>query len=158
MSMLDTKMTRFEVRGSRKEERGFSHRDLIVWQKAMQLVSSVYRFSQSFPQDERFGLTSQMRRAAVSVPSNIAEGRSRSSRKDFAQFLHTALGSFAELETQLEIAQNLNFGDAREYVACITLVEEVRRMLLALVAKLKGDFKPRTSNLEPRTFSRKHHA
>src|SRR3989344_5154634 len=113
------KMSRLEIRGSSEKQRGFSHRDLIVWQKSMKLVSLVYTFSKEFPADERYGLTSQMRRAAVSVPSNIAEGRSRSSRKDFAQFLHISLGSVAELETQIEIAKNLSFGHNQGYTACM---------------------------------------
>ncbi len=150
--MPENKMTRFEVRGASKGQRGFSHRDLIVWQKSMQLVSIVYSFSKEFPADERYGLTSQIRRSAVSIPSNIAEGRSRSSRKDFAQFLHISLGSVAELETQIEIAKDLSFGNNQGYTACMELLGEVRRMLLALITKLKSEqiSAPRTSNLEPR--------
>ncbi|MDP1707258.1 MAG: four helix bundle protein [bacterium] len=143
------------MRGSSDTARGFSHRDLIVWQKSLELVTSVYRFSKLFPDDERFGLTSQIRRAAVSVPSNIAEGRSRGSRKDFAQFLHIALGSLAEVETQLDIARNLSFGNALGYDKSMELLGEVRRMLLALLNKIKNKEigQPRTSNLEPRTYS-----
>ena len=148
------KMSRLEIRGSSEKQRGFSHRDLIVWQKSMKLVSLVYTFSKEFPADERYGLTSQMRRAAVSVPSNIAEGRSRSSRKDFAQFLHISLGSVAELETQIEIAKNLSFGNNQGYTACMELLGEVRRMLLAFITKLKNEqiSEPRTSHLAPRTL------
>lgn len=81
-----------------------SYRDLIVWQKAMQLSYLIYEVTKKFPSDERYGLTSQMRRCAVSIPSNIAEGRYRSGSREFKQFLHIAFGSGAELETQLEIA------------------------------------------------------
>jgi len=130
--------TNDERRGKSDGERGFSHRDLIVWQKGMMLVSAVYRFSQKFPTDERFGLTSQLRRAAVSVPSNVAEGRSRNSTKDFIQFLHIALGSVSEVETQLEIARDLAFGTASGYAESMGLLEEERKMLIAMIASLKN--------------------
>jgi four helix bundle protein len=91
------------------------YKELIVWQKAMTLVQEVYRITNSFPKEEVFGLTSQIRRAAVSIPSNIAEGRSRRTRKDFGQFLAIAYGSAAELETQLLIAKSLNYGDQSRY-------------------------------------------
>jgi four helix bundle protein len=85
-----------------------AYRDLIAWRKATQLAVEIYRVTQKFPKDELYGLTSQMRRAAVSVASNIAEGKGRYSRKEFAQFLYRARGSLLELETQLFIAQNCN--------------------------------------------------
>jgi len=85
------------------------HRDLEVWQKAMQLVTDVYLVTQAFPREELYGLSSQLRRGAVSVPSNIAEGCGRSSKKEFSQFLCHARGSLLEVETQLEIAQNLGY-------------------------------------------------
>jgi len=80
------------------------YQQLIVWQKAMLLVSEIYRLTQGFPDNEKFGLTSQLRRAAVSVPSNIAEGSGRGSYKDFCRFLYQARGSLTEIETQLLIA------------------------------------------------------
>ena len=86
-----------------------SYRDLIVWQKGMDLVEVLYRCSQAFPPDERFGLTSQLRRAAVSIPSNIAEGNSRGTTKDFLKFLDIAYGSLAEVETQVQIANRLRY-------------------------------------------------
>src|SRR3989338_2698991 len=86
-----------------------SYKDLVVWQKGIELVSLIYKISKRFPSEERFGLVSQMQRAAVSVPSNIAEGRGRRSRKDFIQFLYFALGSLAELDTQLIIAEKQGY-------------------------------------------------
>lgn len=86
-----------------------SYRDLIVWQKSVQLVKLVYELTSTFSDSEKFGLVSQMRRSAVSIPSNIAEGRYRSTKKDYCQFLTIAFGSGAELETQLELANVLNF-------------------------------------------------
>jgi four helix bundle protein len=85
------------------------HKELIVWQKAMEMVTEIYRLTQNFPKEELYGLVSQMRRAAVSIPSNIAEGHGRQSKGEFRQFLGIARGSYAELETQIEIAKNLGF-------------------------------------------------
>ena len=89
-----------------------SYRDLIAWQRAKSLALDVYLFTRKFPKDEIYGLTSQMRRAAVSVPSNIAEGKGRYSKKEFLQFLYLARGSLLELETQLLIAHDLEYLDA----------------------------------------------
>ena len=86
-----------------------SYRDLIAWNKAMELVTEIYRVTHNFPKEELFGLMSQLRRAAVSIPSNIAEGKGRLSKGEFRQFLGNARGSLAELETQILIAQNLNY-------------------------------------------------
>jgi four helix bundle protein len=86
-----------------------SYRDLVVWKKAMELVTEVYRVSKSLPKDEVYGLTSQMRRSAISIPSNIAEGKGRQSSAEFQHFLVIARGSLLELETQLEIAENLEY-------------------------------------------------
>ncbi|MGH9942695.1 MAG: four helix bundle protein [Pyrinomonadaceae bacterium] len=85
-----------------------NHRDLVAWQKAMNLVVNVYQASQQFPKDETYGLTSQMRRAAVSIPANIAEGQGRRSKAEFRQFLGTARGSVLELDTHLELALRLD--------------------------------------------------
>jgi four helix bundle protein len=84
-----------------------SHKDLLAWQEAMRLVVAVYRITSRFPKEEIYGLTQQMRRSAVSIPSNIAEGAGRNGTRELAQFLGVACGSFAELETQLELAQDL---------------------------------------------------
>ena len=88
---------------------GRSYKDLVAWQKAMELVTATYRASANFPKDDLFGLTSQLRRAAVSIPSNIAEGQGRLSEKEFRYFLGQSRGSLMEVETQLQIAQNLGY-------------------------------------------------
>lgn len=85
-----------------------SHKNLIVWQKGIELTKQVYLITDKFPREEIYGITSQMRRSAVSIPSNTAEGRSRGTRKDFVQFLRIAMGSASELETQIEIAKNFH--------------------------------------------------
>ena len=115
-----------------------SYRDLIVWQKAIDLVAEIYKITDEFPDREKYALSSQMRRAAVSVPSNIAEGRSRSTRKDFINFLHTALGSGTELETQLIIAQRLKYCPAPDFERVTVLLSEVCRMLHGMIKKLEA--------------------
>jgi four helix bundle protein len=123
---------------SRREEAvKQSFRDLLVWQKAMTLVTQVYGVTESFPREELYGLTSQIRRAAVSVPSNIAEGQARPTRGEFRQFLGHAKGSLAELETQLLIAENLGF--FREPNNLSSQVAEVGRMLSGLMTSLALD-------------------
>jgi len=111
-----------------------SFRDLLVWQKAMSLVTDIYRFTQGFPTEERYGLTSQIRRAAVSIPSNIAEGQARPTHGEFRQFLGHAKGSIAELETQLLIAENLGF--FRDPTDLQVQIAEVGRMLNGLFASI----------------------
>lgn len=113
-----------------------SYKDLIVWQKSAKLAKLVYVLTQKFPKEEVFGLTSQMRRCAVSIPSNIAEGRSRDSRKDFAHFLKISHGSASELETQLFLAKDLSFGNKADYDEIELLLSEVLRMLNAMIPKL----------------------
>ena len=117
-----------------------SHKELIVWQRSIELVIAVYNLTKKFPKEEIYGLTSQMRRAAVSIPSNIAEGRARGTAKDFLNFLRTALGSCAELETQLEIAQKLSFGDKADYNSVMGLLLEVSKMLRSMLTKMNPDF------------------
>ncbi|MFO0969858.1 MAG: four helix bundle protein [Gemmataceae bacterium] len=107
-----------------------NYKELIVWQKAVALVTEVYRVTSGFPQDERFGLTSQMRRAAVSIPSNIAEGQGRLTKGEFRQCLGYAKGSLLELETQLLISQNLGF--LRDEEAPYGHLSEVARLLNGL--------------------------
>lgn len=116
----------------------YSHKDLIVWQKGIDLAIIIYKLTSKFPSEEKFGLINQMRRAAVSISSNIAEGRSRSTRKDFAQFLHIALGSVSELETQLEIAKRLEYGEKVDYNEIVAALQEVSKMLVAIIASLKA--------------------
>jgi len=114
-----------------------SYRDLVVWQKAMDLVTEVYRVSKKFPKDELFGLTGQMRRAAVAVPSNIAEGYGKSSRKEYIYFLSNARGSLLELETQMLIASNLSYLKESEVDDLLSLVSQVGRIIHGLLSSLK---------------------
>ena len=118
-----------------------THKDLQVWKRAMDLVAQVYSVSNCFPKEELYGLTSQVRRAAISIPSNIAEGAARHSRKEFVQFLHIASGSIAELETHLLIAARLGFGSSE---SVLIRTEDVRKLLLGLLRALKR--KPITSH------------
>ena len=110
-----------------------SYRDLVVWKQAMALVLMIYYLTQRFPREELFGLTSQMRRAAVSIPSNIAEGKGRHGARDICQFLYTARGSLHELETQLEIAIGLKSVTRPEAEKVLSLIGEVARMLNGLI-------------------------
>ena len=114
-----------------------SYRDLVAWQKAMTLVESVYRESSSWPADERFGLTSQVRRAVVSVPSNIAEGSGRSGSIELRRFLSIARGSLCEVQTQLEIAQRLGFIDPGTAQDLLGQGAEVSRILSGLIRSLE---------------------
>ena len=115
-----------------------SFRDLIVWQKAMNLVERVYQLSNLFPSEERYALTSQIRRAAVSVPSNIAEGYGRHSTSDYIRFLQISLGSLNELQTQLELAVRLGFSSAEQIEDALELCAEIEKMLVALIKKLRA--------------------
>ncbi len=112
-----------------------SHQDLTVYQKSMDLVVDIYRRTKHFPGEEKFGITSQIRRSAVSIPSNIAEGTARQSKKDFSRFLYISLGSLAELETQLEISARLEFISDKNEVQEELIY--IRRMLLKLIKSLK---------------------
>ncbi|MFA5991201.1 MAG: four helix bundle protein [Candidatus Doudnabacteria bacterium] len=115
-----------------------SYRDLIVWQKAMDLVVLVYQLTDKYPKSEIYGLVSQSRRCAVSIPSNIAEGRLRGTRKDFRQFLIIAFASGAELETQLEIARRLKYILETDYSKATMLLTEVMKMLNAMIINLNS--------------------
>jgi four helix bundle protein len=112
-----------------------AHRDLRVWQEAMALVEMIYRFTDALPPDERFGLVSQMRRAVVSVPSNIAEGSARKSTRELIQFLSIAVGSLAELDTQLALSARLGFVASSDEVSA--KVDEVSALALALIESLR---------------------
>ena len=114
-----------------------SFRDLQVWQRSMQLTIAVYRLTQQFPREELYGLTSQLRRTAVSVPSNIAEGQGRLGTAEFKQFLGISRGANFELQTQLEIARMIGIGDAKSIEEAESLSHEVGRMLYALLQSLK---------------------
>jgi len=114
-------------------------RDLLVWQKAMALVTELYRVSSGFPKEEVYGLTSQMRRCAVSIPSNIAEGFGRQSTGDYVRFLSIAEGSLYELQTQLEISHNLTYLALEQYESLGSSTREIERMLTSLIRKLKAN-------------------
>lgn len=113
-----------------------SYKDLIVWQKGILLVKQIYKLTGIFPSEEKFGLVSQLRRAAVSIPSNIAEGQARRTTGDFVHFISNAEGSVAEVETQLLIAVELSFCTKAQADTCSELLEEIRKMLNALRRKL----------------------
>ncbi len=113
-----------------------SFRELIVWQKALKLVVSVYEMTRDFPREEMYGLTAQMRRSAVSVPSNIAEGQGRLGTGEFRQFLGVARGSNFELQTQLEIAKALKMGDLSRIGEVEALSHEVGKMIFAVLKKI----------------------
>lgn len=113
-----------------------SYKDLTVWQRAIELVTAVYELTGQFPKEEIYGPTSQMRRSAVSIPSNIAEGRFRGTRKDFLQFLRIAYGSGAELETQIEIAKKLPKTKKFSYIKPDSLLLEVMKMLNSMIRGL----------------------
>ena len=114
-----------------------TYRDLEVWQRSKALVKVIYLATQHFPKEEMYGLSSQMRRAAVSVPSNIAEGNARST-KEYIRFIDIALGSLAELETQCEIACDLDYITQEAAGNILTETDEITRMLGGLAAKLKA--------------------
>ncbi|WP_373514079.1 four helix bundle protein [Persicitalea sp.] len=113
-------------------------RDLLIWQKSMLLVTTIYRSTSTFPDSERFSLTSQIRRSAISVPSNIAEGFGRRSSGDYLRFLQIAFGSLFELQTQLEIAVNLNYLQKDEFDLLHEQSREVERMMSSFIQKLKA--------------------
>jgi four helix bundle protein len=112
------------------------HNDLVLWQKSMDLAVLVYRTSAALPKQEMFGLVSQLRRAATSIPSNIAEGSARKSTREFIQFLHIARGSMAELETQLQLAQRIGYLSAIEADGAQRSIDEVGRILSAVITGL----------------------
>ena len=115
-----------------------SHKDLTVWQKGIDLVIAIYELTDKFPKSELYGLTSQMRRAAISIPSNIAEGRRRGHKKEFLHFLLNAFSSGAELETQLEIAKRLPELKVLDYNNAETILNEIMRMLNVITNKLNS--------------------
>lgn len=112
------------------------YRDLEVWKRGIELVKLVYGLTEKFPTSEKFGLSSQIRRAAVSIPSNIAEGQSRNGRKEFKQFLSIALGSIAEVETQTIIAKELGYTDEQQLKDILTTTDTLTRMTKGLIKSL----------------------
>jgi four helix bundle protein len=113
-----------------------SFRDLIVWQKSVSLVTEVYNATKNYPKEEIYGIVSQIRRSAVSIPSNIAEGYGRRSTQDYVRFLQIAIGSLYELETQMEISLNLNFIGQSEVQNLFAKCSEIEKMLNSLVVKI----------------------
>jgi four helix bundle protein len=129
-----------------------SYQDLVAWQISIELVTEIYKISRQFPKEELFSLTSQIRRAAVSIPSNIAEGRGKSSKGEFQHFLYHARGSLNEVETQLIIAINLGYLEKQEIAHIHGLITRVGRLLHGLISAIK---KPGTQNPEPKTHDQK---
>jgi four helix bundle protein len=130
---------------------GQAFRDLQVWQRALQLTVVIYRLTQGFPREEVYGLSSQIRRSAVSIPSNIAEGQGRLSVGEFRQFLGIARGSNHELQTPLEIARPLGFGDSVLINQAESLSQEVGKMICALLESLYESTSLKTGNWQLRT-------
>ncbi len=112
------------------------HKNLIVWKKGVDLTTYIYQITKDFPHEERYGLVDQIRRASVSIPSNIAEGSKRSTKKDFKSFLHFALGSVAELETQIIIAINLKYINEKDSVYPLKELDEISKILHTLIKRL----------------------
>jgi len=117
---------------------GKPHHNLEVWKRSLDFVTKIYKLTAQYPNDEKFGLVSQMRRAAVSIPSNIAEGAARNSKKEFINFLHIAQGSAAELETQILISRNLEFISQNQTDPLIKELEEISRMIIGLQKSLRS--------------------
>lgn len=113
-----------------------THKDLIVWQKSIDLVTEIYKITKNYPKEEIYGITSQIRRSSVSIPSNIAEGYGRKSEKELAHFLYIALGSLSELETQCIISYNLNFIDENQKIFLEKEFTSIFKMLTALIRKI----------------------
>lgn len=113
-----------------------THKDLEVWKKSVEFVTEIYKITESFPEKEKFGITLQIRRSAISIPSNIAEGAARASDKEFKQFLYIALGSLSELETQLIISVNIGYLETENTIS--EQIIEIRKMLLGLINYLKN--------------------
>jgi four helix bundle protein len=114
------------------------HKDLMAWKKAMELVVKVYKETKAFPDSEAYGLTRQIRRAVVSIPSNIAEGASRHSQKEFMQFLYVSKGSLSELDTQLELAKDLGFCSPDTWKMLDEEMVSIDKMISGLIRRQKG--------------------
>ena len=117
------------------------YKDLLVWQKSMDLAEKIYGAVKSMPKEELFGLSDQMRRAVISVPSNIAEGQQRSSTKDYIRFLHIARGSLGELETQIILCERLKYLEHETTYTLISQCDEIQRMISGLIKSLMQGIK-----------------
>jgi four helix bundle protein len=116
------------------------HKKLNVWKSSLELVTEIYGLTKSFPEEERYGLTSQMRRATVSIPSNIAEGAARKTKKEFTQFLHVAQGSLSELDTHLEIARRLTYVSEEKASQVGLQMEKIDKMLTGLIKQQQSPY------------------
>lgn len=116
-----------------------SYRDLIVWQKSVDLVTEVYKILRSFPEEEKFGLTSQIKRSCISIPSNIAEGYGRKYIKDYVRFLQISRGSLFEMQTQFQISINLGFTTEKQINTILETSVEIEKMLNTLIKKLTAN-------------------
>lgn len=114
-----------------------SYRDLLIWQKSMVLVTEIYKLTSQFPKEEVYGITSQIRRASISIPSNIAEGYGRNSTGDYKRFLQISLGSLYELQTQVEICFRLNYLSNEHYTNVQQKVFELEKMINSMISKIK---------------------
>jgi four helix bundle protein len=114
-----------------------THKDLDVWEQSIKLAKEVYLLTRQYPKEETYGLVTQMRRAAVSIPSNIAEGAARQGNKEFVHFLYTALGSASELDTQLEVSKEINVGNKEEIGRVQQSLVQVSKMLQGLIRSVK---------------------
>ncbi len=114
------------------------HKNLDLWKKAIELVQQVYNLTKPFPKNEYFGLISQMRRAAISVPSNISEGAARQTKREFIQFLHMAQGSLSELDTHIEIAIRLRYCQEKDIPKLSQLLNDIDKMLTGLIKSLRN--------------------
>jgi len=137
-----------EKKTTGEQQKPRHYKELLVWQKGMNLAKIVYKLTMRFPSEERYGLTSQMRRAAVSVPSNIAEGQARRGTNEFLQFLSVAEGSLAELDTQLTLSVELGFSQQAEVEPALKEIDELQKMLVALKRKLSS-FSPLATRHSP---------
>jgi four helix bundle protein len=115
-----------------------SHKDLDVWNKGIDLVTMIYNITRRFPKDELYSLTNQIRRAAISIPSNIAEGAARKHSKEFIHFLYISLGSISELETQIIISENLKYSQYSDSLKLQNELTELRKMILGLIRYLEN--------------------
>lgn len=114
-----------------------THKDLDVWKLSIEFVTEIYNLTKDFPKEEQFGLTNQIRRASVSIPSNIAEGAGRRSDKEFLQFLYISMGSIQEIDTQLLISLNLNYLTKSEYEILLTKLDQISKMISGLIKFVK---------------------
>ncbi len=126
-----------------------TYRDLRIWKESLDLVESIYRITSELPGTEKFGLTNQLRRAAVSIPANIAEGHGRGSRQDFARFLFIARGSLAELETELVILQRLKFVQRSDLLPIWNQCQDIGKMMTGLIRSLRASPKDENEDSVP---------